>query len=86
MGDAASVRHRGADVVDQPLGDQLLAVPDAVEDLTDRDRGGRVLADQPKRGLVLGGGGVLDPEHAVRLQRRAQPPGFDRRQPVVNVV
>ena len=28
------VGHRGADVVDQPLGDQLLTVPDAVEHLT----------------------------------------------------
>ena len=55
VGDAAHVRdaagvHDGrADVVDQLLADQVLAVPDRVEDFADRQRRGRVLADQAER-------------------------------------
>ena len=84
--DAAGVRNGGADVVDEPFGDQLLAVPDRVEHLAHRDGRGGVLADQAERRLVLGRRRVLDPERPVLLQRRAQPAGLDRRQAVVHVV
>ena len=48
VGDAAGVHHGRADVVDQLLLDQLLGVPDGVEDLADGERRGGVLADQPE--------------------------------------
>ena len=48
MSDAAGMHHGRADVVDQLLLDQLLAVPDAVEHFADRQRRRRVLADQPE--------------------------------------
>ena len=86
MRDAAGVDHRGADVVDQLVLDQLLAVPDRVEHLADRDRRHGMLADQPERFLVLGRRRVLDPEHAQRLERLAEPRRLDRREAVVHVV
>ena len=86
VGDPAGVDDGGADVVDQLLLDQLLAVPDRVEDLADRERGRGVLADQTEVGLVLGRHRVLQPERAVRLEVLAEPRRLDRRQPVVDVV
>ena len=73
MRDAAGVNDRGADEIDQLLGDQRLAVVDRVEDLADRDRRHRVLADQPEAFLVLRRRRILHPEQPVRLERLAQP-------------
>jgi hypothetical protein len=84
--DAAGVDHRGADVVDELVLDQVLAVPDGVEHLAHGQRRGGVLADQAEGLLVLGRRGVLDPEQAIGLQVLAQAPGLDRREPVVHVV
>ena len=86
VGDAAGVHDRGADVVDELLLDQLLAVVDRVEHLADRERRRRVLADQPEALLVLGRRRVLQPEQVVRLERLAEPRRLDRRQAVVHVV
>ena len=86
MADAASVDHRRADIVDQLLLDKLLGVPDRIEDLADRERGGGVLADQPEAGLVLGRGRVLEPEQPVRLEILAEPAGLDRGQTMMDVV
>lgn len=68
------------------LADDVLEVPDRVEDLSDRERGRGVLADQAQRFLVLGRGAVLEPEQVVRLQVLSQSGGLDRRHPVVSVV
>ena len=84
--DAAGVHDGRADVVDQLVLDQVLAVPDRVEHLADRQRRRGVLADQAERLLVLGRRRVLHPEQAVGLERLAQPRRLDRRQPVVHVV
>ncbi|MNY50727.1 hypothetical protein D3C86_1862550 [compost metagenome] len=67
MGDAARVHDGGADVVDQLLADQRLAVPDRVEDFPHGQRRGGVLADQPERLLVLCRRGVFQPEQAEGL-------------------
>ena len=46
--DPARVHDRRADVIDELLADQLLAVVDRREHLAHRQRRGRVLADQPE--------------------------------------
>src|SRR3546814_9753483 len=86
MGDAAGMDDGGADIVDQLVLDQLAAIPDGVEDLTDRERGHRMLADQAERLLILGGGRILQPEQPIGFERLAQSGRLDRRQAVVNVV
>ena len=77
--DAAGVHDRRADVVDELLLDELLAVVDAVEDLADRDRRRGVLADQAEALLQLGGHRVLHPEQVVGLELLAEAAGLDRR-------
>src|ERR1700682_3775111 len=86
MGDTARMNDRGANEVDQLLGDQGLAVVDGVEYFADRDRRHRVLADEPEAFLVLRWRRILHPEQPVRLERFAQPAGLDRRETVVHVV
>ena len=86
VGDAAGVHDGGAHVVDELLGDQVLDVPDRVQDLADRDRGGGVLPDEPERLLVLRGCRVLHPEQPAVLDLLAEPGGLDRGEPVVHVV
>src|SRR3546814_7371072 len=49
MGDAAGVEHGRADIVDQPVLDQMLAVPYRRENLPHRERRRRMLADQAER-------------------------------------
>ena len=72
VGDAAGVHHRGADVVDELLLDQLLAVIDGVEHFAHRQRRGGVLADQAEPLLQFRRRGILQPEQMVRLQFLAQ--------------
>lgn len=52
--DSARVHDGGADIVDQLFLDQLLAIVDAVEHFTDRERRGGVLADDPEALLQFG--------------------------------
>ena len=84
--DPARVGGVHADVVDQLLCDQLLAVPDRIEDLADRDRGGGVLTDDPEGFLVLGRRRILEPEQRAVLDPLAQLARLDRRQAMVNIV
>ncbi len=86
VGDAAGVHDRGAHVVDELLGDQLLHVPDRGEHLAGRDRRGGVLPDQAERVLVLGRRRILHPEQAQLLDALAEAAGLDRGEPVVHVV
>ena len=86
MGNAARMHHGGADIVDQLLFDQLFTVPDRIENFADSNWRGGVLPDQPETRLIFGRRRVFQPEWAIRLQIFAQPSGFDRRQPVVDVV
>ena len=86
VADAAGVHHRRPDVVDELLLDQLLAVVDRVEDLADRERRRRVLADEAE--AFLSSRPASDPPSRTGGTARglAQPRRFDRRQPVVHVV
>ena len=65
---------------------RLLVVPHRVEDLTDRQRGRGVLANEPERFLVLGRCAVLQLEQVVGLKRLAELRRLDGRHPVVTVV
>jgi hypothetical protein len=84
--DAAAVHDRRADVVDELVLDQVLAVPDRVEHFADRERSDGVLADDLERLLILRGRAVFHPEEPIRLETLAEPRGFDRREPVMHVV
>src|SRR3546814_19098429 len=84
--DAARVEHGRADIVDQPVLDQMLAVPDRAENLPDRKRRRRMLADQAERLLILRRGRTFDPEGTIRLEILAEPRRLERGQPVVDVV
>ncbi len=92
IGDATQMRHptraddRHADIVDQLVLDQVLAVPQRIEDFTDSQRRRRMLTDQLERLLILGRRGVFHPEQLVGLQRPAHLRGFQRRQAVMRVV
>src|SRR5688572_2606054 len=86
MRDATCMHDSRADIVDELILNQILAIPDGVEDLTDGERRNGVLADQAKGVLVFGGRRILHPEQAKRLQGLAQARGLDRREPMVHVV
>src|SRR5277367_6644427 len=86
MAYASCMHHRCPDIVYELLLDELLAIPDAVKYLADGKRRGRVLAQQAKRGLIVRGNGIFQPEQPVRLQISTQPSGLDGRQAVMTVV
>jgi hypothetical protein len=86
MAEPAGMRHRRPDVVDQMFLDQHVAVEDGVEHLADRDRRGRVMADDAERLLQLRRHRILHPEQPVGLERLAERTGLDRCQPVVHVM
>lgn len=86
MGDTAGVDNRGADVIDQLLLYQMLAVPDRIEYFTHRQRRHGVLANDVECALVFCRGGVFQPEQPVWLQITAQARGFDRRESMMGVV
>src|SRR3546814_4812425 len=73
MRDAARVEHGRADIVDQPVLDQMLAVPDRAANLPDRKRRRRMLADQAERLLIFRRGRLFDPEGTIRLEILAEP-------------
>ena len=68
VGNTPGVDDRGANEVDQLLGDQGLAVVDRIENFANRNRRHRVLADQPEAFLVLRRRWVLHPEQAIRFK------------------
>ena len=86
VGDAASVHDRHADVVDPLVADEVVGVPEGVEDFAGRDGGGGVSADELEASLEFGGAGVFEPEEVVRLEGFAKAGGFDGGEAVVDVV
>src|ERR1700723_3954242 len=68
MRDAAGVRHRASNVIDQLFFDELLAIVDAIEDLTDGKRRGCALPDDPKPLLQLRRSSILEPEPIIGLE------------------
>ena len=85
-GDPARVGHGGADIVNQLLLYQLLAVPDAVKDFPDRNGGHGVLADQTEALLIFSRRRILHPEQTILLDALAKARGLDRRQAMVHVM
>src|SRR5262245_40336083 len=86
MRDASRADDGHADVVDELLLDQLLAVPDRIEHFTDREWRGRVLPYQPERLVVLRGRRVLEPKEAIPFERFSKLPRFDRCEPMMRIV
>lgn len=78
--------YGGADIVNELLFNQLLAVPDAVEHFPHRNWRDGVLADQAETLLVFSGSRIFHPEQAVLFNTFAEPRRFDGRQTVVHVV
>jgi len=65
--DAARMRDRGANVVDELLLDQIFAVPNAVENFAHCQRRGGVLPDEFEGCLVFCGRRVFQPKQMKRL-------------------
>src|SRR5258708_5166965 len=68
MGNATRVHHRRANVVNQVLLDQLLAIENRIEYLTNRQRSSGVPPDQPKALLQLGRSRVFQPEKMIGFE------------------
>src|SRR5207244_11478473 len=64
--DLTAMHDRRANVIDQLLANQLLAIKDGVEDFADRKRRYRMLANQAKALLHLCRHGIFEPEEMVR--------------------
>src|SRR5689334_3943726 len=86
MGDATGPDDRHPDVVDELILDQVLAVPDRIENFADRERRRAVLADQTKRFLILRRRHVFQPEETIGLERSGELRALVRRQAVMYVV
>src|SRR5690606_40460440 len=78
--------YGGADIVNELLFNQLLAVPDAVEHFPHRNWRDGVLADQAETLLVFSGSRIFHPEQTVLFNAFAESRRFDGRQTVVHVV
>lgn len=57
-----------ANVIDELILNEILAVPDRIEDLTYSERGRGVLANEAEGLLVLHGGRIFDPEGAIGFE------------------
>src|SRR5258708_36656719 len=68
MGNSACVHYGGADVIDELLLNELLAIVDGVEDFADGERRGGVAANQAKTFLQLGRRGIFEPEEMIWLE------------------
>jgi hypothetical protein len=86
VGDAAAVDDGHAEVVDPLVADEVVAIPDGVEDFAGGEGDGGVLADELEAFLELGGAGIFEPEQVVGFERFAEARGFDGGEAVVDVV
>ena len=68
------------------MANEIVAVPDGVEDLAGSDGRGGVLADELEALLQLRRAGIFHPEEVIGLERLAEARGLDRREPVMDVV
>ena len=84
--DAAAVHDRHADVVDPLMTNEIVGVPHGVEDFSCGDWSCGVTTDEFEALLKFGGAGVFHPEEVVGFERLAEACGFDRREPMVDVV
>ena len=76
--DAARTHDGAADEVDQLVLDQVLGVPDRVEDLAHSQRRRRMLANQLECLLVFGRRAILKPEQLIGLEHLAEVGGLHR--------
>jgi hypothetical protein len=84
--DAAAVHDGRADVVDELVLDQVLAVPDRIEHFADGEWRHVCLRTSSKDLLVFRGGRVFHPEQAIRLERATKRAASSGVQPVMHVV
>ena len=66
--DPTAMNHADTEIINELFGDQSVGVPNSVEDLADRQRRGRVLADDAEACLKLGGNRVFEPEEVKGLE------------------
>src|SRR5579875_4221699 len=86
VGDAARVRRSCANVVDELLLDELLAVKDGIEDLAGRQGRSGVPADEAEALLIFCRRRVFEPEKPEFFQAFTQRGRLNGREPVVRVV
>src|SRR5271168_3485184 len=84
--EAAGVNDRHADVVDPLVADEVVRVPDGVEDFADGDGCSGVFTDELEAFLMFGGGGVFEPEKMKVLEFFAETRRFNRREAMMAVV
>src|SRR6266446_3953241 len=84
--DATRMNNGGADVINQLLLYELLAIEDGIEDLAHGQRGYRVLADEPEALLQFSRGWVFQPEQMIWFQLFSQPRCFYGGEPVVRIM
>src|SRR5262245_34658506 len=84
--DATDMRQIMADVIDQVLGDQLLALPQARISLAHSNWRAGLMADEAKRVEIFRRQRVLEIEELVGLKILCQLQGLAGRDPLVHVV
>src|SRR5207245_6229070 len=83
---SASVYHGGANIIDELLLDELLAIVNRIENLADRNRRGGVPADKAQTFLQLRRNRIFQPEQVKRFETLSEARRFDWRQPVMHIV
>src|SRR5437016_4707881 len=86
MSDSTGVNNGRADVVDELLLNQGVAIVDGVKDLSYGERGSSVAADEPEPLLQFGGGWIFEPEEMIWFQRFAQTRGLNRAEAVMGIM
>src|SRR6185436_8524264 len=72
MRDAAGADDRATNVVDELILDQILGIPDRVEDFAHCKRCHGVLSNQLECFLIFRGRNVLEPEQLIRFELPAE--------------
>src|SRR5882757_8302878 len=86
VSDPACVHNGRPDEIDQLRFNEMLAIPDGIEDLAHRKWSHRMLANKLEGALVLRRCRILQPEQTIGLQVSREPRCLDRRQPMMNVM
>jgi hypothetical protein len=86
MRDSSRMHDRSADVIDQLLLYELLAIVDSIEHFAHSQGGCGVPANQAEAFLQFRGRGILQPEQVVRFKFFPQPRRFNRSETMMDIV
>src|SRR6266568_9353906 len=86
VSDSASMHQRHPQIVDPLISNQIMCIPDGIENLTHSNRRGRMLPDYLKAFLQFCWRRIFHPKEMEWLKLLPQPTGLNRCQPVVAVM